>query len=179
MTESFLSVAAIVAITLALIGAVQLIMRRQGQTRPARQPFTTRPAAPDANPLLRDETLLGPDSGRSSAQRAGEMVQVSVVAGAPPQSYQLLPGRPLMIGRHAGHDIALNSQRVSRDHAPLLLLKGGQLQLSDLGSTNGTFVGRERRRLAPNAPEPLAPGDLFWIGPEIKLVVGTPADAPG
>jgi pSer/pThr/pTyr-binding forkhead associated (FHA) protein len=74
----------------------------------------------------------------------------------------------------------LKSDRVSRDHARLLLLQGGQLQISDLGSTNGTFVGRDRRRLAPNAPELLAPGEPFWIGPEVKLVVGAaPAGAPG
>jgi pSer/pThr/pTyr-binding forkhead associated (FHA) protein len=180
MTVDLLSIAAIAAMTLALIAAAQLIKQRQGRARPWRQQSLPGPAAPDANPLLRDETLLGTDPGGPGARGPGAVAQVSVVAGAPQQTYTLHAGRPLMIGRHAGHDISLQSQRVSRDHARLLLLQGGQLQISDLGSTNGTFVGRDGRRLAPHAPEPLAPGDVFWIGPEVKLVVGAaPAGALG
>ncbi len=46
---------------------------------------------------------------------------------------------PFRIGRSVGSDLALDSRRVSRDHAELLLT-GGDLKIQDRDSTNATFV---------------------------------------
>lgn len=47
--------------------------------------------------------------------------------------------RPLMLGRSLDCDIAVVSPQVSRNHARLDL-EGGQLEIEDLGSANGTVV---------------------------------------
>ncbi len=64
----------------------------------------------------------------------------------------------LSIGRSVGNDLALDFERVSRQHARLER-KGNDFTLRDLGSTNGTWVGTGRideRRLEN--------GDTFRIG---------------
>lgn len=48
---------------------------------------------------------------------------------------------PFRVGREAGLDLSLPSQVVSAYHAELTL-RDGQLVVSDLGSTNGTFVNK-------------------------------------
>jgi hypothetical protein len=73
------------------------------------------------------------------------------------------------------HGISLQNHRVSREHARLVLVNSA-VQLTDLGSTNGTFVKEDKRRLAPHAPELLASGDVFWIGQDVKLSVDVPQE---
>lgn len=51
--------------------------------------------------------------------------------------------REVVIGRKASNDLVLPDSGVSGTHARLLVT-GGALTLLDLGSTNGTFVNRER-----------------------------------
>jgi hypothetical protein len=54
-----------------------------------------------------------------------------------------LQGERLSIGRRPDSDIFLDDVTVSRDHA-LLVLRGGDYYLDDLGSLNGTYVNRQR-----------------------------------
>jgi pSer/pThr/pTyr-binding forkhead associated (FHA) protein len=151
--------------------ALAIKKRRQAQAPPSQQQSIPGPASPYANPLLHDETLLGSEAGAAaSAGRSGAARHVTVLAGAPKQTYTLHPGRPLMVGRRSSHTISFSNHRVSRDHARLVFINDA-VQLTDLGSANGTFVSRDKRRLAPNAPELLAPGEVFWIGPDVKLSV--------
>ena len=69
--------------------------------------------------------------------------------------------KPISIGRVAGNDVVLNDAGVSSRHARLEW-SGGALRVTDLGSTNGTFVNGAR--LAPNAAKSLAPGDRLRFG---------------
>jgi diguanylate cyclase (GGDEF)-like protein len=63
-----------------------------------------------------------------------------------------------ILGRDTGCDLVLDVSDVSRRHARIREEAGGHV-LEDLGSRNGTFVGRERvKRLT------LAPGDFFRLG---------------
>lgn len=54
-----------------------------------------------------------------------------------------LDGITTLIGRASGMDLKINSPRVSGQHAELVFV-GSQLYIRDLGSTNGTFINRER-----------------------------------
>jgi pSer/pThr/pTyr-binding forkhead associated (FHA) protein len=174
MTEAGLLIGTLViALLLVVSAALALKQRRRRQARPVGQQPMPGHAAPSANPLLHDATLLGPETGQPASDgRAGAVSHISVVAGASQQTYTLYAGRPVMIGRHSSHEITLKNHRVSRDHARLVLVHDGKVQISDLGSTNGTFVRQDKRRLAPNTQEVLAPGDVFWIGPDVEFVVG-------
>ena len=54
-----------------------------------------------------------------------------------------LDGERMTIGRRPDSDIFLDDVTVSRDHA-LLVRRGGDCYLDDLGSLNGTYVNRQR-----------------------------------
>lgn len=51
---------------------------------------------------------------------------------------------PYRVGRDAGNDLVVDARGLSRQHAVIDTDAGGRLQVTDLGSTNGTFVNRER-----------------------------------
>ena len=63
------------------------------------------------------------------------------------------------IGRSPDNDIFLDDVTVSRKHA-VVLQSGGELQIEDLGSLNGTFVNRRRIDAATR----LESGDEVQIG---------------
>jgi ABC transport system ATP-binding/permease protein len=74
----------------------------------------------------------------------------------------------LRIGRAPDNEIVLDSPAVSRYHATLTWDGGAQPVLSDLGSTNGTFVNGEL--LA--APRAVAPDDLIFVGGFVLRAAG-------
>lgn len=51
---------------------------------------------------------------------------------------------PFRVGRDTGNDLAVDARGLSRKHAEFLTGPGDALCLNDLGSTNGTYVNRER-----------------------------------
>jgi EAL domain-containing protein (putative c-di-GMP-specific phosphodiesterase class I) len=63
---------------------------------------------------------------------------------------------PFQVGREAGLDLSLPSQVVSSLHAELSL-QGRQLMVSDLGSTNGTFVNK----IPVDTATPVKDGDIL------------------
>jgi len=63
------------------------------------------------------------------------------------------------IGRSPDNDIFLDDVTVSRKHA-VLVQSGGEIQIEDLGSLNGTFVNRRRIDSAAR----LESGDEVQIG---------------
>lgn len=68
------------------------------------------------------------------------------------------------IGRTPNNDIVIDDESVSRFHAVIGLdEKSGQWSLSDMGSSNGTFVRGER--ITPEAP--------FALGDEEALLFGS------
>lgn len=79
------------------------------------------------------------------------------------REYQLNTGR-VTIGRQPGNDIRLDDQTVSSEHAAVQL--GDPATLTDLGSTNGTFVNGDRI-----GKQALSHGDVIRIGHhEMKFV---------
>jgi EAL domain-containing protein (putative c-di-GMP-specific phosphodiesterase class I) len=51
---------------------------------------------------------------------------------------------PFRVGRDATNELALAAPGMSRQHAVLVAAEDGRLRLTDLGSTNGTYVNRVR-----------------------------------
>jgi hypothetical protein len=69
-----------------------------------------------------------------------------------------LEGDRMTVGRRPDSDVFLDDVTVSRDHA-LVVKRGGDFHLDDLGSLNGTYVNR--RRIESHK---LADGDELQIG---------------
>jgi hypothetical protein len=88
-----------------------------------------------------------------------------------------LAGEQAVVGREEDCDLVIEGEKVSRRHAAFERLPDGRWQVTDLGSTNGTFVNGER--LAANAPRALSGGERIRIG-DAELVVSAtePGNAP-
>lgn len=76
----------------------------------------------------------------------------------------------IRVGRSPMADVTLPDAGVSREHLEIRL--EGQVQVLDLGSSNGTFVNG--RRLSPHQAHALAPGEAVMVA-EWMLLVQTPA----
>jgi two-component system, NtrC family, response regulator AtoC len=72
----------------------------------------------------------------------------------------LPPGELARIGRGADCTVTVDDPRASRSHAALR--PAPPYAVTDLGSANGTFVGRER--LTPGKARTIAAGETFFVG---------------
>ena len=79
--------------------------------------------------------------------------------GDPPVILRLQPGSVRTIGRMAQADFILDAALVSRVHCKLTVSKAGDLEVEDVGSTNGTLLNGQRVDRAP-----LKSGDSLTIG---------------
>ena len=70
-----------------------------------------------------------------------------------------LDGAPIVFGRGEGVTVQLTDPFTSDRHAKIHR-EGGDWVVSDLGSTNGTFVNQVK----VTAPTPIAAGDQLGIG---------------
>ena len=71
----------------------------------------------------------------------------------------------ISIGRESGNTIVINDAEVSRNHAKLTWQGAGYV-IEDTGSTNGTFVNKQRIR----APHAVKAGDLISLSENISLM---------
>lgn len=81
----------------------------------------------------------------------------------------------LRVGRVPGNDLVLNHPLVSRQHMRVTW-RDGAFWVEDLGSSNGTRLGD--RRLEPNTPERLNPGDAVRVGPFVLTLERVEGLAP-
>ena len=83
--------------------------------------------------------------------------------------FRMLPGTLKTVGRAARSDFVVDSALVSRVHCRLEASATDQLELEDLGSTNGTFVnGKKITKVTLND------GDMVTIG-RVQFVVSSGA----
>jgi hypothetical protein len=74
------------------------------------------------------------------------------------------------MGRQSGNDVVVPDEQVSRRHAEIEERNGG-LVVTDLGSSNGTFVNGTRI----SSSQTLMPGDTVQVGTTVLKVVGSPS----
>ena len=86
-------------------------------------------------------------------------------------TFRMLPGTLKTMGRAPRADFVVDAALVSRVHCRFVLNDSGELELEDLGSTNGTFVNGEKITRAT-----LSDGDTLTIG-RVQFVVNSVADA--
>jgi pSer/pThr/pTyr-binding forkhead associated (FHA) protein len=88
----------------------------------------------------------------------------TVTEGQPEKTFRILPGNEKTIGRSSGADFIVDAALVSRVHCRVTALAGGELEIKDLESTNGTYVNGLRIDTAR-----LQPGDKLQVG-RIELI---------
>jgi hypothetical protein len=131
-------------------------------------PSTTRPRrptpAPAANPMPntkpRPKTQSRPQSGKRSdapSRVAPKEIVVHGSSGAP----RVIPlgEGPITFGRGEGATVTLGDPYTSDRHAKIYH-DGKRWLISDMGSTNGTFLNQVK----VTEPTPLAAGDQLGIG---------------
>jgi hypothetical protein len=109
-----------------------------------------------------------PDVGDEAPRVAGMFRYALVVDGGPQTGLTYVLGEgETAAGRAAEADIFLEDVTVSRHHA-VFVVDGEGLTVTDLGSTNGTYVNGRRHETAA-----LAPGDEVMLGKfHLVVVVG-------
>jgi pSer/pThr/pTyr-binding forkhead associated (FHA) protein len=80
-----------------------------------------------------------------------------------------------VIGRSPSADIRVNDNRVSREHC-VIELDGNRLYVTDLGGSNGTWVGSAK--LLANVREPFPQEAVLHVGPaQLRNVTARPDPA--
>jgi len=138
-------IAAVVAVRQDVFGSSRAARR---PAAPPRQAPPSRPAEPQPQPQPR---------GR---KEKGSAARKLVVTGGTLQGTTVpLAGVPITIGRADDSTLVLTDDYVSTRHARLVP-QGDQWVLEDLGSTNGTYLGRQR----VTDPVPVALGAQIRVG---------------
>jgi pSer/pThr/pTyr-binding forkhead associated (FHA) protein len=88
----------------------------------------------------------------------------------PEKVFRILDGEIRTVGRATGADFVVDAPLVSRIHCRLTALTDGALELTDLASTNGTFLNGRRIATAR-----LVPGDRVGVG-RLELIALRDAD---
>ena len=86
--------------------------------------------------------------------------------------YELLPNRVETIGREEGATVQLHDTEVSRKHARVLY-DNGRFLITDLNSSNGTFLNQVRITTAA-----INSGDKINVGSSCLLFTQTPIIEP-
>jgi len=115
--------------------------------------------APSPEELQGEETVLMiPGNSEKGLCLIGEGV-VPIVTGS----------FPCVVGKEAaGCDIIVDGKGVSRRHLKFDKNPDGNISVEDLNTTNGTYLNG--RKLAPNLPFPIRPGDEISFGTVVYYV---------
>ena len=98
---------------------------------------------------------LSAQAHRSNEQQAGTMIGVAMsntAFGVAPDLFDLRAHPTATVGRDPGNDLTLDHPQISRFHARLELLPDGTLRVTDLSSTNGTFLNGQQLRGSATIP---------------------------
>jgi S-DNA-T family DNA segregation ATPase FtsK/SpoIIIE len=115
--------------------------------------------------------LAGSRAADSLQLPAGKAIALSVIAG-PARGLVYTVEKPRVVVGRADADIVINDKEISRWHCAIEI-KGDVIRLRDMDSTNGTYLGDERVRVAE-----LKHLSEFRIGTSVILVSVTPKFTP-
>ena len=91
--------------------------------------------------------------------------QLVMHSGPTPGKIFPLEGDIITIGRESENGIVINDAEVSRKHTQFVF-QGGKYIITDLGSTNGTFINGQRL----TGQHILQPGEVISLGEQINLL---------
>jgi pSer/pThr/pTyr-binding forkhead associated (FHA) protein len=91
--------------------------------------------------------------------------QLVMHSGPTPGKVFPLDGDVITIGRDAENIIMINDAEVSRKHTQFVF-QGGKFIVTDMGSTNGTFINGQRL----TGQHILQPGEIISLGEQINLL---------
>ena len=95
----------------------------------------------------------------------GQYALLFISVNTKPRSFLCQGEGELLVGRSADLDLVLSEEMVSRKHAKMTI-QGSSFTLTDLGSTNGTYVNGEKIRR-----HELSVGDRVLLGTSIIRVI--------
>ena len=110
-------------------------------------------------------TLLDGSRSRAGGPRA---LQLLVIGNGVFGSYPLPAGSKLVVGRGEDADVRLPDTKASRRHVRFHVGDGGEVELEELGSANGTYV--LDRRLGPAEKLSINAGEAIRIGTLLLMV---------
>jgi len=123
---------------------------------------------PDAGPIVSCSITEMPDRGAAAQPSATARWSPQRLGGDRfPSAIMPLPAKALGIGRSADNGVVVADLGVSRHHAELRRLPGGEYEIADLGSHNGTFLNGQRVTKAT-----VTGADVIGIGPATFRLVG-------
>ena len=124
---------------------------------------------PEAGPVVSCSVADSSRRGTAAVPSATAVwsVQRTAVRDRSPSAIMPLPAKVLRIGRAQDSDIVVPDLSVSRHHAELRRSPGGEYEVADLASHNGTFLNGQRVTTAV-ATE----GDVIGIGQATFRLVG-------
>ncbi|MFJ3219759.1 FHA domain-containing protein [Kitasatospora sp. NPDC086801] len=133
--------------------------------RPSRRGANAAPGGAAATPAAgraAPAPAAGPPAGQTQGggRRRGAPTQLVVVQGSLAGTTVALQGQTITLGRAHDSTIVLDDDYASSRHARIYPDQTGQWTVEDLGSTNGTYLDRQRL----TAPTPLQPGMPIRIG---------------
>jgi FHA domain len=155
-------------------------VNRMPATAPATAPsLSTSPSAAVMNKAGSWMIVVATD--RAQFDRVGDATVVFPV-GVPDRVVELTADRAL-IGRkstsrniHPEVDLSPTPEdvAVSRQHAEIVRAADGSFAVTDLGSSNGTFLNGSAAAMSPNTAMPLANGDSVSVGAWTTLTLVLP-----
>ncbi len=119
---------------------------------------------------LHEEMIVERPSQMAAAVTSGPSERLVISQkGESPRTFKLSSDL-VLLGRSESCDVTLPADGISRHHARLERTPGGWF-ITDLGSTNGTFLNE--MKLVPEVPEAWPSGQTLRIGPFFMQLEGT------
>ncbi len=117
--------------------------------------------------LICFSTVAGSDPVAGAQSAAPLLLYLIVVRGGIPGTMLRLGQKASSLGRSAENTFQVHDSTVSRRHAVISIDAAGTAWLTDLGSTNGTFVNG--RRIALQTPVQVGDGSRIQLGSSTLL----------